>query len=164
MKKVFILVVTLFFFAVMISCGSSSKNAVGTDVSNTPSPTVETATPDPTPEPTAEPTKSPHILKQEALPVSGESLLRDPNSYICSNISVSGRIIQVVEVNYLLVDCDGVTCIVSIKDAENATYRGNPIENDQITIYGKSLGVTEYTTVLGASKQAPAIDCYLFSK
>lgn len=100
--------------------------------------------------------------KSSCISVDYDDVARNPSNYEGTDITVSGTVLQVSEGWF-----DSVTLRVSSNggvtgDIWYVTYTRDEnesriLEDDYITIYGESTGVTSYTTVLGSSVTIPSI-------
>ncbi|BCV18262.1 hypothetical protein ATOBIA_N05520 [Atopobiaceae bacterium P1] len=88
-------------------------------------------------------------------------LARTPDTYTGKSISISGRVLQVVEgseLNQLRVatngDYDDVVLVGYSPQIMNGT---RVLEDDQITVLGTYLGTVSYETTMGATKTLPGI-------
>jgi len=91
---------------------------------------------------------------------SYEQLARNPDTYTGSKVKFSGKILQVMEgdVSYLRVAMNSNydTVIFATYDKDKLSYR--LLDDDQVTIYGSSLGVYSYEAVSGATITIPWIN------
>jgi len=109
-------------------------------------------------------TVSPETFKASCSAVDYESIARNPDAYKGSNITVTGKVIQVMEStsgnSYRINITQGDYGIWddTVLVATDASYSGTRIlEDDIVTVYGTSAGLYTYTSVLGASITCPLI-------
>ncbi|MEY8437859.1 hypothetical protein AAK967_08990 [Atopobiaceae bacterium 24-176] len=88
-------------------------------------------------------------------------LARTPDSYAGKSISISGRVLQVIEddeINQLRVatsgDYDDVVLVGYVPSIMGGT---RILEDDHITVLGTYLGTITYETTMGASKTIPGV-------
>lgn len=92
--------------------------------------------------------------------ITFDQLSRNPDEYMLSKVKFSGRVLQVSE--------SGDTSVIRLATSGNyddvVMVGYNPalidqrlLEGDRIEVYGISLGLTSYTTVLGAERTLPLI-------
>lgn len=110
-------------------------------------------------------TQTPEQYRAGCQPVDYQTLARDPDAWKGANVTVTGKIIQVMENagqnTYRISITKGSygiwtdTILVKYKPADSGTRL---LEDDIVVVYGQSTGLYTYTTVLGASQTVPSID------
>lgn len=103
--------------------------------------------------------------------ISYDSLARNPNQYKGNNYTFTGKVIQVMENNneitlrvnvtpkryeYINETFYEDTILVNYK--YSSSYESKILEDDIITIYGKSMGTYTYEAILGNSVTIPMIN------
>lgn len=109
--------------------------------------------------------------------ISYEELARYPDKYYQKDVAFSGKILQVIN------DADSKSYRIAMNDEYNTVvlvnypnknakaYKemksidnievGNLLEDDYVIVIGQSIGIYEYTTVMGAKQSIPAIYAYI---
>lgn len=93
--------------------------------------------------------------------ISYETAMRNESMWINSFVKISGKVLQVQNGNGVIHyrigtqnnGYDGVFLVEISKDA----LENRILEDDWVTVYGRSFGVTEYTTVMNVNREIPAI-------
>ena len=92
--------------------------------------------------------------------ITYSQLSRTPDDYIGEKVKFSGKVLQVSEglfSNMIRLGVDGSYDNVLYLTVPTGITEKRILEDDYITIYGVSEGITTYTTVLGASISIPEI-------
>lgn len=101
--------------------------------------------------------------------ITYDNLARDPDKYEDEKVKFSGRIIQVMEddeedyTQYRFAvndDSDTVAYLAITKDQLDSRI----LEDDMLTIYGKSIGVVTYESTLSGDVTIPAIIVNMFEQ
>src|SRR5699024_9936838 len=101
--------------------------------------------------------------------ITYDNLARDPDKYEDEKVKFSGRIIQVMEddeedyTQYRFTvndDSDTVAYLAITKDQLDSRI----LEDDMLTIYGKSIGVVTYESTLSGDVTIPAIIVNMFEQ
>lgn len=107
---------------------------------------------------------NPDAYKPSCQAVTYDDLYRNPSSYMGKDVTLRGKIMQVVTSDNTTVYLVQVTQdeyglwddIVMVADSR-ADKSNNFIEDDIIQLYGTSAGNTSYETAMGSSKNVPLI-------
>lgn len=132
----------------------------------TEAPTEEITEPETTEETTEAPTEiNPEEYKSECQDISYSEIARDSNGLAGQYFTFTGKIIQVMDGTYRMnvtVDEWGIynDTILFIYDTDDGD---RILEDDIVTIWGQSLGLYTYTSVLGSEITVPAIDAKYIS-
>jgi len=99
--------------------------------------------------------------------ITYEQLARTPDEYVDEKVKFEGKVIQVIEgtvLNQLRFavnsDYDNIVLITYNKDSVSRRI----LEDDVLTVYGKSQGLTSYNSVLGAKITIPSIRAVMFEQ
>lgn len=91
--------------------------------------------------------------------ITYDQLARTPDDYKNEDLVLRGKVIQVIEADFAtqfrIAINDDYNCIIYALYEDKDTPR--VLENDEITLYGCSLGLIDYSTVLGATITVPLI-------
>lgn len=178
LKKSLAFITTISMLASFSACNSNDKDSSKeeTTIETTTEAITEEVTEAPTEKPTEAPTTepptteapteiAPEDYKSECKDVSYSDIARDSNGLAGQYFTFTGKIIQVMDGSYRM----NVTAndwgsyddtIIFVYD----TGDGDRIlENDIVTIWGQSLGLYTYTSVLGAEITVPAIEAKYIS-
>lgn len=177
LKKSLAFIATIIMLGTLSACNSDNKDsskeestvettAEITEEETTEASTEETTEPETTEETTEAPTEiNPEEYKSECQDISYSEIARDSNGLAGQYFTFTGKIIQVMDGTYRMnvtVDEWGIynDTILFIYD----TGDGDRIlEDDIVTIWGQSLGLYTYTSVLGSEITVPAIDAKYIS-
>lgn len=182
LKKSLAFITTISMLATLAACNSDNKDSskeestvettaeitteAVTEEETTEAPTEEITEPETTEETTEAPTEiNPEEYKSECQDISYSEIARDSNGLAGQYFTFTGKIIQVMDGTYRMnvtVDEWGIynDTILFIYD----TGDGDRIlEDDIVTIWGQSLGLYTYTSVLGSEITVPAIDAKYIS-
>lgn len=124
-------------------------------------PTTEKPTELPTEAPTEPPTEPPteKPFSEYRTDITYDQLARTPDDYKNEDLVLRGKVIQVIEADFAtqfrIAINDDYNCIIYALYEDKDTPR--VLENDEITLYGCSLGLIDYSTVLGATITVPLI-------
>lgn len=124
-------------------------------------PTTEKPTEPPTEAPTEPPTEPPteKPFSEYRTDITYDQLARTPDDYKNEDLVLRGKVIQVIEADFAtqfrIAINDDYNCIIYALYEDKDTPR--VLENDEITLYGCSLGLIDYSTVLGATITVPLI-------
>lgn len=120
-------------------------------------PPTEPPTEAPTEPPTEPPTEKP--FSEYRTDITYDQLARTPDDYKNEDLVLRGKVIQVIEADFAtqfrIAINDDYNCIIYALYEDKDTPR--VLENDEITLYGCSLGLIDYSTVLGATITVPLI-------
>lgn len=99
------------------------------------------------------------LYKDKCASVDYKDVQRNPNNYKEKYIKATGKVIQVSEgwfnsVTLRVQDSDANTWYVTYTYGDGES---KILENDNVTVYGKSTGTTTYTSILGTSITIPSI-------
>ena len=113
---------------------------------------------------------SPPTQSEKYDEVSYDSLARYPDDYYGQKIKIKGKVLQVIRgldcMSYRVAMNDDYKTVVLVQwdneymKAFKKTFSnqdGNILEDDYVIVAGVYFGMTEYTTVLGATKEIPLI-------
>lgn len=118
---------------------------------------TEPTTEKPTEPPTEPPTEKP--FSEYRTDITYDQLARTPDDYKNEDLVLRGKVIQVIEADFAtqfrIAINDDYNCIIYALYEDKDTPR--VLENDEITLYGCSLGLIDYSTVLGATITVPLI-------
>lgn len=93
--------------------------------------------------------------------ITFEQLARTPDEYTGEKIKFTGKIIQVMEgdsyTQYRFAIDEDYDKIMLIEIAKDVLDNTRILENDNVTIYGYSLGLFTYTSTLGGKITVPAV-------
>lgn len=178
LKKAITFIVSISMLATLAACNSDNKDSSNeettteviteavTEEETTEAPTEEITEPETTEETTEAPTEiNPEEYRSECQDISYSEIARDSNGLAGQYFTFTGKIIQVMDGTYRMnvtVDEWGIynDTILFIYD----TGDGDRIlEDDIVTIWGQSLGLYTYTSVLGSEITVPAIDAKYIS-
>lgn len=121
-------------------------------------PTTEKPTEPPTEPPTEAPTEKP--FSEYRTDITYDQLARTPDDYKNEDLVLRGKVIQVIEgvksrELRIAINSD-YNCVVYALYESKDTPR--ILDDDLITLYGRSLGLTSYKTVLGSKITLPLIE------
>lgn len=116
---------------------------------------------------------SPPTRSEKYDEVSYDSLARYPDDYYGQKIKIKGKVLQVIRgldcMQYRVAMNDDYKTVVLVQWDNEYMKRfkekfsnqdGNILEDDYVVVAGTYFGMTEYTTVLGSTKQIPFIDAH----
>ena len=92
--------------------------------------------------------------------ITYNQLARNPEDYKYEYCKFKGKVLQVMEgttVNHLRVAVDNNYDNVIYVEYDPSKLNSRILEDDKITIYGKSMGIYSYTTVMGAKVSIPSM-------
>ena len=100
-----------------------------------------------------------NAIKQDALEISWEELMRYNEKYIDKIVHLKGVVIQTTEENnmYIMFSIDDFgqeSVVVRFKDYNSTRI----LEDDDIAVWGKVKGLYTYTTVLRSKKTVPELE------
>lgn len=99
--------------------------------------------------------------------ITFDNLARNPDQYKNQKVTLSGKIIQVMNgdsYNQYRLAVDGdYSKVVLLNVSVSLLADGNILDNDMITIQGTSLGTIDYTSVLGSKITVPAVQVKYFT-
>ena len=100
-------------------------------------------------------------------PVTYEQLARNENDFMDQKVSITGNVIQVQDdgaVQTIRVSMDDVSDSVVMVQLSSKVLNGTRVlEDDNITINGKYVGLVSYETVMGSNKTIPGINAKSFT-
>lgn len=98
------------------------------------------------------------LIRPSAASLGYEALAREPEQWLFADVAVTGVVVQVMERQYenqLRLRLDGGDVLVSYSRGA-----GQPrlLEQDTVTVYGRSLGTATCETVSGGQETMPILE------